>query len=386
MKKPKWKSTATRAVHAGESPRRDGAVTFPVYQSAMYLYSGEKEYGDLRYIRLNNTPNADVLHAKLAALENGEDALVTASGMAAISSTLMTVLSGGGHLLAQGALYGGTYDFICNDFDGLGFSCDFVDIENPAGWEALLRPNTRAIYVETLSNPTLRVADLEAVVAFARKHNLVSIIDNTFATPINCRPAEWGIDVVLHSATKYLNGHSDIVAGAIVASQEWIAKIKHKLNHFGGSLDPHACFLLQRGLKTLHLRVERQNENALALARFLDAHPAVQRVNYPGLASHPQNNLAKRILSGFGGMMSFELNASGRGVETFLEKLTLPLLAPSLGGVESLVVRPAVSSHAGMSKKERKTQGISDAMVRVSVGVEDVDELIEDFKQALEGV
>lgn len=386
MNKPKWKSAATKAVHAGETPRRDGAVTFPVYQSAMYLYSGEKEYDALRYIRLNNTPNADVLHAKLAALENGADALVTGSGMAAISSTLMTILGGGGHLLAQSALYGGTYDFIRNDFEGLGFSCNFIDIENPAGWEVRLQPNTRAIYVETLSNPTLRVADLQAVVAFARKHNLVSIIDNTFATPINCRPAEWGIDIVLHSATKYLNGHSDIVAGAIIASQEWIAKIRHKLNHFGGSLDPHACFLLQRGLKTLHLRVQRQNENALALAQFLDAHPAVERVNYPGLESHPQNNLAKRVLDGFGGMMSFELKTSERGVQAFLEKLTLPLLAPSLGGVESLVVRPAVSSHAGMSKKERKEQDISDAMVRVSVGVEDAGELIEDFKQALEGV
>jgi cystathionine beta-lyase/cystathionine gamma-synthase len=258
-----FKRLETKAVHAGvPSPRIGGAVIMPIFQSAMFEYAGEGSYHDLKYIRLNNTPSHTALHAKLAALENGEAAVATSSGMAAVSTTLLTVLAPGDRLLAQDCLYGGTHDFLTTELKQLGIETDFIDADDPASWEAQVRANTRAIYVETISNPLMRLPDLESVVRFARSHGLVSLIDNTFATPVNFRPLEQGFDLILHSCTKYLNGHSDIVAGAAIGSQAWIERITHRLNHLGGSLDPHACFLLDRGLKTLVLRVRHQNESA----------------------------------------------------------------------------------------------------------------------------
>src|SRR5712692_3685256 len=250
----------TKAIHAGEPhPRILGSVTVPIFQSAMFETGGGEGYHDIRYIRLNNTPNHAALHAKLAALENAEAALVAGSGMAAISSALLAVLSAGDHLLIQGSLYGGTHDFVTHDFPSFGISADFIDPNDPGSWKGKLRPKTRAIYVETMSNPLLEVADLEAVAKFAREHGLVSLIDNTFASPVNFRPAEWEFDLSLHSCTKYLNGHSDIVAGAVIGKEPLIEKVRHKLNHLGGSLDPHACFLLDRGIKTLSVRMRHQD-------------------------------------------------------------------------------------------------------------------------------
>src|ERR1700732_4135387 len=244
----------TKLVHAGEPlPRIAGAVQMPIFQSATYEYAGEGSYHDVRYLRTNNTPSQLALHAKLAALEGSQAALVTASGMAAISTTLLTVLSAGDHLLAQSCLYGGTHDLLTGDFAKFGLAVDFIDADQRDGWQARLRPNTRAIYVEAMTNPLLEVADLKAVVEFARAHGLISIIDNTFASPINFRPAEIGFDLSLHSGTKYLNGHSDIVAGAVIGRADLIDKINRTLSHFGGSMDPHACFLLHRGLKTLNV-------------------------------------------------------------------------------------------------------------------------------------
>ena len=374
----------TKLVHAGEPrPGILGAAVLPVFQSAMFEYGGETSYHDLKYIRLNNTPNHHALHEKLAALENAEAALVAASGMAAISTTLLTVLSAGDHLLAQKVLYGGTHDLLTKDFRGLGLSYDFLDGSSPETWKAKLRPNTRAIYVEAMSNPLLEVPELEAAVEFARSNGLVSIIDNTFATPVNFRPAEHGYDLSVHSGTKYLNGHSDIVCGAIIGKRALIEKVTYKLNHLGGSLDPHACFLLQRGLKTLALRVRHQNESALRVARFLAEHPSVARVNYPGIESHPGHAGAKRWFDGFGGMLSFELEGGLEAAKRFLAKVVLPLVAPSLGGPETLVTLPATTSHSGMDPVERRALGISDGLVRVSVGIEDVEDLIEDFDQAL---
>lgn len=259
----------TKLVHAGEpKPLICGAVSMPIFQSSTFEYAGAAGYDDLRYIRLNNTPNHIALHQKLAALENAEAALVTASGMAAISTTLLTLLSSGDHLLAQNCLYGGTHDFLTRDFGAVGISFDFIDGDDPDSWKQKLRTNTKAIYVETMTNPLLQVADLKAVVEFAAAHGIVSVIDNTFASPLNFRPPEWGFDLSLHSCTKYLNGHSDIVAGAIIGRTALIEKITHKLNHLGGSLDPHACFLLHRGIKTLAVRVRHQNKSALKVARF----------------------------------------------------------------------------------------------------------------------
>lgn len=377
----------TKLIHAGEPrPRVYGAVSMPIFQSANFEYAGETDYNDLKYIRLNNTPNHVVLHQKLAALENAEAALVTASGMAAISTALFTVLEQGDHLLVQDTLYGGTHGLITEDFRHFGIAFDFINGNDPGSWEGKLRHNTRAMYVETMTNPLLQVADLKAVVEFSRKHHLISMIDNTFASPINFRPAEWGFDLSLHSCTKYLNGHSDIVGGAVLGRADLVERITHKLNHFGGSLDPHACYLLHRGLKTLALRVKYQNESALKIAQYLYEHPQVTRVNYPGLETHPFYNIARELFDGFSGMMSFELKGGREEAERFMQAVTIPIIAPSLGGVETLLTRPAVTSHAGLAPEERNSLGITDGLIRMSVGIEATEEIIEDFGQAFRQV
>jgi cystathionine beta-lyase/cystathionine gamma-synthase len=376
----------TRLIHAGEPrPLIGGAVSMPIFQSATFAYDGPGDDAELKYIRLNNTPNHDALHAKLAALENAEAALVTASGMAAIAAVLLTLLGPGDRILVQDGLYGGTHGLIHEDLKRLGIAADVVTDDDPQAWRRRLQPTTRAFYVETITNPMMRVADLEAVAAFCRAHDLVSIIDNTFASPVNFRPAEWGFDLSLHSATKYLNGHSDIVAGALIGRVDLVKRVKRRLNHLGGALDPHACFLLHRGLKTLALRVRQQNAGAEIVARFLATHPEVARVNYPGLETHPGHQRARRLFDGFGGMLSFELGGGLPAAETFLSRLRLPVVAPSLGGVESLVTRPAATSHAGMPPALRREMGIADGLVRLSVGIEAPEDLVSDLAQALEG-
>jgi cystathionine beta-lyase/cystathionine gamma-synthase len=379
-----YRHIETQLVHAGEPlPRIAGAVEMPIFQSATYEYGGEAGYHDVRYLRTNNTPSQLALHAKLAALEGAESALVTASGMAAISSTLLTVLAPGDHLLAQRCLYGGTHELVTGELARLGIACDFIDAERGGSWVELLRPNTRAIYVEAIANPLLQVADLEGVVQFARQHRLLSIIDNTFATPVNYRPIAAGFDLALHSATKYLNGHSDIVAGAVIGATATVERIRHHANHFGGSLDPHAAFLLKRGLKTLALRVRYQNDSTLRIAQFLAAHPAVAGVNYPGLPSHPQHVRARRLFAGCGGVLSFELVGGVGAAEEFGKRVRIPVVAPSLGGVHTLLTRPATTSHAGLSREQRLQLGISDGLLRLSVGIESTEDLIEDMREAL---
>jgi len=379
-----YKHIETKLIHAGEpEPLICGAVSMPIFQSSTFEYTGATTYNDLKYIRLNNTPNHIALHQKLAALENAEAALVTASGMAAITTTLLTVLSSGDHLLAQECLYGGTHDFITRDFAELGILFDFIDGDDPGSWKRKLRPNTKAIFVETITNPLLQVADLTSVVEFAKEHGLVSIIDNTFASPINFRPSEWGFDLSLHSCSKYLNGHSDIVAGAVIGQTDLIEKITHKLNRLGGSLDPHACFLLHRGIKTLAVRMKYQSESALKIAEFLESHQAIENVNYPGLKSHLRHQRACELFDGFGGMLSFESKGGIDAAERFMQNTTLPIIAPSLGGIESLITRPVTTSHSGLSPKDLQKLGISDSLVRVSVGIEATEDIIEDFEQAL---
>lgn len=375
----------TVAVHAGEPrPRIGGAVVPPIFQSSTYEYGGEGSYHDVRYIRLNNTPNHDTLHAKLARLEGAEASLVAGSGMAAISAALLTVVCQGDHLLTHRVLYGGTHTFLTDELPRLGVSVDFLDAERPDTWAAKLKKNTRGIYVEAITNPLMQVADLPAVVKFAKQNGLTSMIDATFASPVVYRPIEHGFDLSMHSATKYLNGHNDLVAGVVSGRREMIERIRHRLDHLGGALDPHACFLLNRGLKTLALRVRQQCATALALARALEQHPAVKCVNYPGLESHPNHARARELFAGFGGMMSFELNGDVERTSRFLNALTIPAVAPSLGGVETLITRPATTSAAGMSPAERAAVGITDTLVRVSVGVEAAEDLIADIQQALE--
>ncbi len=374
----------TKLIHSGEpEPRIDGSVSMPIYQSAMFEYAGESSYHDLKYIRLNNTPNHVALHQKLAALENAEAALVTASGMAAISTTLLTLLKSGDHLLAQDTLYGGTHDFLTQDFASYGISYDFIDGDRPESWEGKRKPNTKAIYVESMTNPLLQVADLQSVVKFAKAHNLISLIDNTFPSPYNFRAVDFGFDISLHSCTKYLNGHSDIVGGAVIGSSKLIGRITHKLNHLGGSMDPHACFLLHRGVKTLAVRLKHQNESALKIAQFLEQHSKITKVNYPGLETNPAHKRALELFSGFSGMLSFELNGGLEDAEQFMKKTTLPIIAPSLGGVETLLTRPAITSHAGMTPEDRERLAIRDSLIRMSVGIESTEDIISDFEQAL---
>ena len=374
----------TKLIHAGEpNPLIQGAVSIPIFQSSTFEYAGQESYHDLRYIRLNNTPNHVALHEKLAALENGEAAVVSGSGMAAISTTLLALLSAGDHFLAQDCLYGGTHDLITKDLPAYGISSDFICGKDPEAWRKLLGPHTKAVYVESITNPLMQIADLKAIVEFAREHRLYSIIDNTFPSPINFRPLEHGFDLSIHSCTKYLNGHSDIVAGAVIGPEELISKITHKLNHLGGTLDPHACFLLHRGIKTLAVRVRQQNASAMEIARFLEGRPEVERVHYPGLASHPQHNRARELFDGFGGMLSFELRGGVEPAERFIRDTTIPICAPSLGGVESLITRPVTTSHACLSPEECKQIGISEGLIRLSVGLEATADILSDFDQAL---
>ena len=361
----------------------EGAVCLPVFQSVTFASRPEDGYHDVRYIRLNNTPNHQLLHEKLAAIEEGEAALVTASGMAAITTALLTFLRVGDHLLAQDCLYGGTHGFVTQELPALGISCDFIDGTDPDSWEGLLRPTTRVIYVETMTNPLLGVADLPAVIRFARAHDLLSMIDNTFATPVNFRPLEMGFDLSIHSGTKYLNGHDDIAAGCVIGRAEQVERIRHRLNHLGGSLDPHACFLLNRGLMTLALRVRQQNTNALQLAHFLAGHSAVERVIYPGLENHPHHTRAKDLFQGYGGVLGFEVRGGEQETGAVLGRLKIAVVAPSLGGVHTLVMQPARVSHAGLTPEERARLGISDRLIRVSVGIESADDICADFEQAL---
>lgn len=372
----------TQLIHSGEpEPRYGGAVVLPVFQSANFEDTGSTEYSSIRYARLNNTPNHLALHEKLRAIEGGEAALVTSSGMAAISSVMFGLLREGDHILMQKALYGGTHSLVVEDLKRFGVTSDFVASDRPETWKSKLTARTKMFYVESISNPLMEVPDLEAVVKFARENDLYSVIDNTFATPVNFRPLELGFQISLHSATKYLNGHSDIVAGAIVGQGELLAKINHTATHLGGSLDPHACFLLHRGMKTLYVRVKHQNQSALQIARALADHPRVESVNYPGLESSASHARARKYFSGFGGMISFELKDSDAA--GFIARTRLALHAASLGGVESLLIQPARSSHLGLGPEGRAAAGITDSLIRLSVGLEDPSDLIEDLNRAL---
>ncbi|HEY0716766.1 MAG TPA: PLP-dependent transferase, partial [Streptosporangiaceae bacterium] len=356
----------------------------PIYQSTVYEVEPGTGYHDLKYIRLNSTPSQQYLHDKLAALEGAEAAVATSSGMAAVTTILLSFMRAGDHLLASDCLYGGTHDFLTGHAADLGWSVTFVDAGQPQTWDAARTERTKVFLVETITNPLMRVGMLDQVADFGRRQGIVTIIDNTFASPVNFRPLLAGFDVVFHSATKYLGGHSDLVAGAVMGSADRIEQVRRTLNLFGGSLDPHAGFLLARGIKTLALRVQAQNANALALAQFLAGHPAVTAVNYPGLASHPDHGHAAQLLSGFGGMLSLRLHGGEPAAQALLEAVTLAYSAPSLGGVESLITRPAVTSHAGMSPADRDRLGITADLVRVSSGIEGTQDLIDDFTQALD--
>ena len=375
----------TQVIHAAARPElQHGAVTTPIFQSSTYALTGQVSYDDLRYIRLNNTPNHQVVGQRIAALEGAEASYVAGSGMAAITATLCTLLGAGDHLLIEQGCYGGTDALARHTLPRLGIEVDFFDADTPSErWP--VRDTTKVVYTESIANPTLRVIDHERVVAYARARGLVTVVDNTFATPVFFRPLELGYDLVVHSATKYLNGHSDLVAGVVLGEEARIRAITSTANHLGGCLDPSACFLLERGLKTLSLRVRHQSASAQALAERLEASPLVRRVHYPGLPSHPHHRRALKWMSGFGGCLAFNAR-DAETAQALMDALELPIEAPSLGGVESLITRPVTSTHLAASREDRMRAGVTDDLVRWSVGCEDPRDLLEDLERALASV
>lgn len=379
--RPHIETEVIRGTH--DAARFEGAQVTPIVRSTVFEAGEQVDYHNIRYGRLSTLANQLEAAQVLARVEGAEAGLVTGSGMAAITTTLIAVLRSGGHVLAQRPLYGATQQFVSQRLGELGIGHCFIDVRKPDTWQAALTPDTRAIYVEAISNPLLVVADHARIAEFARAHRLVAIIDNTFASPVNFRPIELGFDLVLHSATKYLNGHSDVIMGAVLGSAERISSIKLWLDTLGGTADPEACYLLRRGLKTLALRVERQNANALALARHLEGHEKVAKVIYPGLASHPDHAVAARLFGGFGGMLACELTGGAEAASRFVRHVRVAVHSASLGGPETLLTIPATTSHAGLGAEARAEAGISDGLVRISTGFEHIDDLIGDFDAAL---
>lgn len=370
---------STLCLHAGTHlDKATGGACSPIFTSTAYAYPNPAN--ENIYPRYFNTPNQRVIARKLAALEQGEDALVFASGMAAISTLLFAFLKLGDHAVFQTDLYGGTHQLVTRELVRFGIEVSFS--RDADDFAAALQPNTRLAYIESPSNPLLRCLDLVAVARLGREKGILTVIDNTFATPINQNPISLGFEAVIHSATKYLNGHSDVNAGVVVSSSAVIRRLAEAATNLGGMLDAHSCYQLERGLKTLALRVRQHNENAGRLARFLQTHPAVARVNYPGLPDHPDHAIAARQMRGFGGMFSFELRNPAQA-DRLLSRLRVVMPALSLGGVESLICIPSRTSHRLMTPAERRRAGISEGLVRVSVGIEDVEDLLEDFTQAL---
>lgn len=381
---------ATLAIHAGEERFHVGApVGVTIARTANFTFVNTEEMklwaegksSAYIYTRYGN-PTLTIAEKKLAALEGAEAAIVTASGMAAISNALLAVLKAGDEVIATRQLYGGTYRLMRDTLPRLGIVVRHVE-PDLGGVERLVNPRTKALYVETPTNPTLRLVDLEKAAAFAKEWDLVSIVDNTFASPVLQKPIEIGFDIVVHSATKFLAGHSDVIAGAAAGKRSLIDKIRKNIINLGGSMDPEAAFLLIRGMKTMKIRVERQCETAMAVAKYLARHPKVARVHFPGLPSHPDHALAKRQLRGFGSMLAFDMKGGLAAARRFCDRVRVFLLAASLGGVESLVILPIYTSHYNMSLKELRDAGVEPGTVRVSVGLEDIGDLIEDLRQAL---
>ncbi|GHM99767.1 cystathionine gamma-synthase [Cytophagales bacterium WSM2-2] len=370
-------SKLTQSVHVGSvgDPVFGGLVN-PIYPASAYDYDSV-----VRYPRYFNTPNQTAVVKKVAALENAEDGLLFSSGMAAIMTSLFAMLKAGDHVLFQNDLYGGTHHAALNELKRYGIQHTMTDISDLDKFEKAIRPNTKVIYIETPSNPLLKITDIAGVARIAKQRKIVTIIDNTFASPVNQNPIDFGIDIVTHSGTKYIGGHSDLCCGVAVASKRLTARIAESANHFGGSVDAHAAYLIERSLKTIVLRVQQQNKNALAIANYLDSESKVSAVYYPGLKDHPGYVIAKKQMrGGFGGMLSFEVKGSP---EKFLKRLKVIHKAISLGGVESTIAQPIKTSHSKLSAAERKVAGISDKLLRFSVGIESPEDLINDIRQAL---
>jgi len=378
----------TEAVRGGtELHKKNGPVATPIYQTASFEVTDNEQQvratsTDMFYTRYGN-PTHTVAEKAIAELEGADSALLFASGMNAITTSMLSLLKSGDHVVAQRDIYGGATKFFSQWLPKFGIETTFVDTVEYDQHARAIRANTKLLYLESPTNPTLRVVDLRKVTTLARQHNLITFIDSTFATPINQRPADFGIDLIMHSGTKYFAGHSDLICGIVAGRQDLIQKIHETRTTLGGTMDPHAAWLLLRGIKTLAVRVQRQNDNALRVAQFLAQHPKVRRVHYPFLEGHPQRALAMELMRGGGGVLSFEVDGTGEDARRLSEALHLFTLAPSLGGVDSLVTIPVLTSHGMISVEHRQKMGVTEQLVRLSVGIENADDLMADLEQAL---
>ena len=375
---------STTAIHGGAAPPAPGTgVSFPLVQSVNFAQETGTSEG-LLYTRYGNTPNADRVQKRLALLEGSEAALVLSSGMGATACAMLALLRSGDHLVSSSWIYGGTLKLFTEDLPGMGIEVTLVNPLEPRAWRRALKKTTRVVFLESPVNPTCRVLELGSLQNLAHAEGIALVVDSTFASPINFRPIEHGVDVVIHSATKYLNGHHDILAGVVCGNEPFIDEVRRKMIVWGQAPDPFACWLLERGLKTLDVRVKRQNENAMQIAEWCSKRPEIAKVHYPGLPSHPDHEIAKTLLDGFGGMMAIELKGAGPAVIRLVKGLKLFTYAASLGGVDSLVIEPRYSSHAHMSPDERAKIGIPDGFLRMSIGIENAEDLIADIEQALQ--
>ena len=377
----KKSGVSTKCVHSGDliDDKFKGA-TSPIFPSTAYDFVDVEED---RYPRYFNTPNQKALSKKIADLENCESALLFSSGIAAIYTSLFSFIKSGDHVIFQSSIYGGTLNLVIKEFKKFNIEYSLVDSFIVNDYEKEIKNNTKIIFVESPSNPLLKIIDLNAIANLSKKYNLISIIDNTFSSPINQNPADFGIDIVLHSATKYLGGHSDILAGTLASSNSNIYKIIESSINYGGNLSEYTVWLLERSIKTLSLRVKKQNENAIKIAEYLTTLDKVKSVYYPGLKSHSDHELSKKQMKGFGGMLSFELSDLDTAI-LFTRKLNLVKSAMSLGGVESTLCSPSLTSHSKISKAERENLGIFDGLLRFSIGIEDSEDIIDDLNQAFE--
>jgi cystathionine beta-lyase/cystathionine gamma-synthase len=374
---------STLAVHGLPEPRREhDPVVAPIMQAATFVNAVGSDR-EVLYTRYGNNPNQLSLARKYALLEGAEEAVFTSSGMGATALAHLAVLRPGDHLIASRWIYGGTLKLFDEEFSRFGIQVTYVDPTMPRIWRKSVRKTTRAIFIETPVNPTIRVLDLKPIASLAKEFGLALLVDATFASPINYRPLEHGADLVITSATKYLNGHSDVIGGAVAGSRPVIEEVVRLMRSWGQALDPHAAWLIERGMKTLAVRIARHNTNGLAVASFLERHPTIASVSYPGLPSHPDHALATRILGGFGGMVGATLKGGSAGVERFLKRLRLFIHAPSLAGVESLVSEPRLTSHKGQGAEQLASAGIAPGFVRLSCGIEDPEDLVADLEQAL---
>ena len=388
----KNKGFNTKLIHAGAFDDEFGSATVPIYQTSTFKFKSAKHGADCFsgasdgyiYTRIAN-PTIRAFEQNIAQLENGFDGIATSSGMAAITSVHMALLGAGSHIISSGAVYGPARGVLEQDFSRFGVEATFVNTANTDEIIAAIKPNTKVLYIETPANPTMEITDIAACAKIAKEHNLKLVVDNTFCSPYLQKPLDLGADVVLHSITKFINGHADIVGGVIVTKgPELYKKIRHSMVFMGCNMDPTQAFMVLRGVKTLAIRIDRAQESAMKVARFLEAHPKVAWIKYPGLESHPQYELAKSQMKGFGSMMSFGIKGGYEAGQKLMDTVHLAILAVSLGGVETLIQHPASMTHAGVSKGNKLAAGITDDLVRFSVGIEDVEDIIDDLKHGLE--